>query len=84
MFERIGGGIRGAKDFDLETLEELARRKIGRGKLFGNEIKQSVRVGGAGLFIYAKDRGKFIRQPDTAGRAAKEMEVFAEESPDLR
>ena len=31
MFEGVGGGVGGAKDFDVEALKEFAGRKFGGG-----------------------------------------------------
>ena len=37
MFERVGGRVGGAEDFDVEALEEFARRKFGGGQFFSKQ-----------------------------------------------
>jgi hypothetical protein len=83
VLKRVGGGIGGAKHFDIKALEEAARGEFGGSQFFGKGIKQPVRVRGAGLFVHTKNGCEFIRQPDTTGCPAEEMKVFAEDAPDF-
>ena len=79
--ERIEGRVGGGEHFYVETLVERARQKFRCLQLGCDRIV--VKVGGffRELLIEAEEFLKLVVEPDTRGRAAKEIVVAGEDAP---